>query len=220
VWQEVGEGVRLILGDPTLRAIAGSTGSGIFFSTLSLTVYVLYVTRGLGFSSVALGVLLALGGAGALVGATAATKITRRVGVGPTIIWAELGIGLSALLVPLAGRGTGTAALISFGLLALAQFFQGATIVVYDVNWISLLQTMVPAHAQGRVNATIGVLIFGLQPVGALLAGTLGTLIGLRPTLLVAAIGWSLVFLWPLCSPLRRLRTLPAGETEVMESAL
>jgi len=210
MWRAIGEGLSLVLGNPVLRAIAGQTGTGIFVSTISTTIYVLYVTREVGFTPVALGALLAIGGIGALVGALVAAPITRRVGVGPTIIGAQLLIGVSALLVPLASRGTGAVALVAFLLLAVAQALQGILIVIYDVNWISLLQTAVPSHIQGRVNATLGVLILGLQPVGAVLAGVLGTLIGLRLTLLIAAVGWSLVFLWPLCSPVRMLRTLPA----------
>ncbi len=220
VWRDIGEGLRLVLGNPLLRAIAGQTGTGIFVSTISTTVYLLYVTRELGFTPLVLGILLAIGGVGALVGSLVAAPITRRFGVGPTIIWTQLLTGLSALLVPLAGRGTGMAALVAFLLLAAAQALQGILIVIYDVNWISLLQTVVPGHMQGRVNATLGVLIWSLQPVGAVLAGVLATLIGLRLTLLLAAVGWSLVVLWPLCSPLRTLRTLsppPEPATALLE---
>jgi len=108
-----------------------------------------------------------------------------------------------------APNGADAATLVAFLLLAAAQALQGVLIVIYDVNWISLLQTVVPGHMQGRVNATLGVLIWSLQPVGAVLAGVLATLIGPRLTLLMTAVGWSLVVLWPLCSPLRTLRTLP-----------
>lgn len=209
IGQDIAEGLCLVLRNPLLRAVAGQTGTGIFVSTISTTVYVLYVTRELGFSPVALGALLALGGAGALLGTVVAAPVTRRYGVGPTIIGAQVLIGLSALLVPLASRAPGVSPFPAFALLAIAQALQGVLIVIYDVNWISLLQAAVPRSAQGRVNATLGVLILSLQPVGAVLAGILGTLIGLRPTLLVAAVGWTLVFLWPLCSPLRTLRVLP-----------
>jgi predicted MFS family arabinose efflux permease len=46
---------------------------------------------------------------------------------------------------------------------------------------------------------------------GALLGGVLGTLIGLRPTLWIAAIGGTTGFLWLLPSPLPRFRMPPAG---------
>lgn len=82
-------------------------------------------------------------------------------------------------------------------------------VVIYDINWLSLWQAVTPNHLQGRVNASIGVLIFAPQPLGAVLGGALGALLGRPLTLLVAGMGWSLVFLWPLCSPIRGLRAMP-----------
>jgi predicted MFS family arabinose efflux permease len=43
-------------------------------------------------------------------------------------------------------------------------------------------------------------------PLGALLGGFLGTVLGLRVALLVAGCGLSLGFVWILLSPLRKMR--------------
>jgi predicted MFS family arabinose efflux permease len=43
------------------------------------------------------------------------------------------------------------------------------------------------------------------------LGGALGTAIGVRPTLLVAAVGGVLAVLWLLPSPMPRLFAIPAG---------
>lgn len=52
-----------------------------------------------------------------------------------------------------------------------------------------------------------------MQPIGALLGGTLGALVGFRATLLISSLvmltGTTLVLL----SPLRTLRQLPGSET-------
>ena len=50
----------------------------------------------------------------------------------------------------------------------------------------------------------------GQLPLGGALGGVLGTLIGVRPTLQVAATGGALAFLPVFLSPLRRLRELPS----------
>ena len=50
---------------------------------------------------------------------------------------------------------------------------------------------------------------YGVRPLGALAGGALGTWIGLRPSLLVAAAGGMLGFLWLLPSPLPRMHDLP-----------
>jgi hypothetical protein len=46
-------------------------------------------------------------------------------------------------------------------------------------------------------------------PLGGLLGGGLGEVIGLRPTLLLAALGEMLAVLWLLLSPMRSLRKQP-----------
>jgi hypothetical protein len=47
-----------------------------------------------------------------------------------------------------------------------------------------------------------------MQPIGALLGGALGGLIGVPLTLVVASVGMLLAFLWLLLSPVRALRVL------------
>jgi hypothetical protein len=65
------------------------------------------------------------------------------------------------------------------------------------------------------MNATMRFMVWGTMPLGAFLGGVLGSLIGVRPTLLVAAVGGGLSFLPVLLSPLRTMRDLPSYEAPV-----
>jgi hypothetical protein len=49
------------------------------------------------------------------------------------------------------------------------------------------------------------------MPVGGLLGGALGSTVGVRTSLLVAAVGQSLAFLWVFFSPLRSLREVTSS---------
>ena len=51
---------------------------------------------------------------------------------------------------------------------------------------------------------------YGTRPLGALAGGLLGTFIGLRPTLWIAAIGGMTGIIWLLPSPLPKFR-MPSG---------
>jgi hypothetical protein len=82
--------------------------------------------------------------------------------------------------------------------------------VVYNVAQVSFRQSVCPDHLLGRMNASIRFLVWGTIPIGGLLGGALGELIGLRATLLVTAVGMVLSPVWVIVSPLRRLRDLPA----------
>jgi len=52
-----------------------------------------------------------------------------------------------------------------------------------------------------------------MLPIGALIGGALGTILGLPATLVVAAFGMLLAVLWLYLSPIRALSTLPAIES-------
>ena len=52
-------------------------------------------------------------------------------------------------------------------------------------------------------------IMWGVTPFGALVGGLLGSAIGLRPTLLLAAVGVLLAFVWIAASPVRALVTVP-----------
>src|SRR5262245_26701038 len=56
------EGLRFMVADPRLRALAGSAGLFNFFDGVIFAVYVLYATRTLGIAQLSLGLIFAAGG--------------------------------------------------------------------------------------------------------------------------------------------------------------
>jgi MFS family permease len=205
IWREIGQGFRLVIGNPSLRAIAGCFGTLSLFNSVLETVWLLYLTRNLEIAPGLLGVISACGGAGFLVGALLPDKVARRFGLGPAVTGGILLAALSDLLTPLAG---GSIIVIATMLVA-SQFLFGLGLTVFDVGQTSLRQIATPDHLQGRVNATMRVIGMGIVPLGGLLGGALGETIGPRATLLVAALGEILSVTWLLLSPLRSLREQP-----------
>jgi hypothetical protein len=59
------------------------------------------------------------------------------------------------------------------------------------------------------MNATMRFLVWGTMPLGAILGGALGSSIGVRNALLVAAIGECVPVIPVFFSPLRKMRELP-----------
>jgi predicted MFS family arabinose efflux permease len=94
-------------------------------------------------------------------------------------------------------------------MLAIAQFLFGAGYLVFNINQVSLRQALTPDHLQGRMNATMSFMLYGVVPAGAILGGVLGTTVGLRPTLFLAALGEILAILWLILSPVWSLREHP-----------
>ncbi|WP_214406530.1 MFS transporter [Pseudonocardia lacus] len=204
---EIGEGLRYVLGHRLLRAITACTGTANLFGGALMAVQVLYLATGLDLPAAAVGLVLSAAGVAGVAGALTAGWWIRRLGQARVVVGALLVTGPPLLLV-----AAGDPVLFAVGLAAESY---GA--VLYNVAQVSFRQAICPDRLLGRMNASIRFLVWGTIPVGGLLGGALGELLGLRGALLVAAVGTMLAPLWLLLSPLRGLRDLPAAEPDAEE---
>lgn len=203
---EIREGLGFVLRHPVLAKVVGCTGTANFFSGMSGAVEVVFLVRVLHAGSAVVGLVFGLSAVGGLLGAATSGWISRRVGSARTI-WLSLSVTAPfALLGPLAFPGwgvlllTAAAAVTSFGA------------VVYNTAQVSYRQAITPARLLGRMNASVRFVVWGTIPVGALLGGVLGSLLGVRATLLVAALGGCTAALWVIFSPLFGRRDVPAAD--------
>ena len=206
VWQEIGEGLGVVLKSPLLRPIAFCTATSNLFSQIAFAVFVLFATRELGLDAGALGIAFSVGSVGALAGAAMAGRVAALLGVGPTIVAAIVFSGLGNLVVPLLAE-PGSLALPVLAVGGLLTFAGG---MLYNITQVSLRQAITPHRVQGRMNASMRFMVWGTIPIGALIGGFMGEQIGLRSTMLVGAIGGLSSGLWVLFSPVRALREQPA----------
>jgi MFS family permease len=202
--REIKEGLRFVVGNRMLRSIAMCTGSSNLFSSLAFAVFYVLLARDLHLSAGIIGLIMSTSAIGGLLGSLAATKIAARLGQGPTIWISAAVFGPTAFVVPFVHRDW------SLGLLAVAQIVMWASVVVYNITQVSFRQGLCPPDLLGRMNATMRFLVWGTMPLGAVLGGALGSVIGVRETLLVAAIGGALAVLPVYFSPLRHMRELPS----------
>ena len=200
---EIGEGLSLVLRHPLLRSIAATTAIANLFHSAMNALYVLFAVRELGLDAAALGLIFGLANVGFLVGAIVAGGTAGKWGVGPTIVASSLFGALGPLLVPLASRSTAVPLLIAAGAIS------SLAMPLYNINQVSLRQAICPQRLQGRMNATMRFLVWGTLPLGSLLGGVLGEVLGLRPALAVAALLGLSCFLPVLFSPVRALRQQP-----------
>jgi MFS family permease len=200
VWRDVVEGASAVWGRPILRAIAVGQCLFSFATTISQTVYVLYVTRELGIAPAVFGTIVGLGSAGNVAAALIVGHF-QRWSMGTTMAAAVLVSTVSAFLPPLASSVPAAAV----PLLLAAQVLSGIGLVGYMVNMGSLRQSTTPDRLQGRVAATMRFVSRSSVPLAALLGGFLGTHVGLRATLVVGACGMLLGTVWVLLSPISRL---------------
>ena len=94
-------------------------------------------------------------------------------------------------------------------ILMVGSFVTALSVVVYNINQVSLRQAIVPLRLQGRMNASMRWIVWGTLPAGSLAGGIFGAILGLRPAIGLAVLGGSLAFLWVLLSPIRSLKKVP-----------
>ncbi len=203
-------GLRWIAGSPIVRATLVATATINFFNFVFFALFVLYATRALGVSPGTLGLVLGAGAVGGLVGSVATTPVSRRIGIGPTLVVGCLVFSAPFLLVPLA-QGPQPVVL---GCLFLAELGSGFGVMLLDISAGSIFAAVIPIRLRSRVSGAYTFVNYGVRVGGSLLGGLLGSTIGLRPTLWVGAGGALLAVLLLLPTPVPRLRELPTPQDE------
>ncbi|MEU0535006.1 MFS transporter [Amycolatopsis tolypomycina] len=200
---QIAEGLRFVFSDKPLRASVACTATANLFGGAFLAVQVLFLTRTIGLSPAVVGVLLAVGGAGGILGAVCSGALTRRIGHSRTIWLVPLLSWPAHLLIPWTGPDWRLAVAV-FG-----EVVYGFGVIVYNVAQVSYRQAICPDRLMGRMNASVRFLVWGTIPLGGLLGGALGEGLGLRGAAWVAVAGEAAAALWVVCSPLRHMRDLP-----------
>ncbi|MEW1952886.1 MFS transporter [Terrabacter sp. NPDC080008] len=210
---DLGEGLRAVLRNPPLRAIAGSAANLNLFAMLTMALFVAYATRSLGLSAGLIGAIAMIGGAGALAGALAAPRIAVRMGEGRTIVAATIVFSFALFALPLAAGPR----LLELGVIGAGELVGGFAVMLFDVTAAGLTLKAVAPELLGRVSSCSAFLTQGVKPLGALAGGVLGTTLGLHAALWIAAVGATTTMLWTFLSPLRHRDGAAQTPTERIE---
>nr|WP_063817956.1 MFS transporter [Herbidospora sakaeratensis] len=204
--REIAEGMSALVRHPVLRALALCGMTVNLFAAAQLAVYVLYAVHVLGLPGGLVGIMMIGFGAGGLVGAFAAPKLSRRFGGGPVLLGAVLFFPLGFLVMAAVSGPVWWCVL----LIGTAEAVVGVAVVCFSVCSGALSLRETPPELIGRVNASINFLTQGALGVGGLLGGVAGELLGLRPAMWVCFAGALLTIpcLWlsPLAGFTRRAR--------------
>lgn len=188
---------------PYLRPLVLSSATRNFFGGFFASLYSLFVLRELGLSPVTLGILVGGGGIGALVGALWLGRMTQRLHLGQTLMMALLMSAAFALLTPLA---TGSRWLTT-SMLFLGQIMGDVALAVYFITELTVRQMLTEDQVMGRVHATFEFLAGSASMCGMFVGGVLGEMVGIRPSLFIAVLGFFTAALWLHFSPIHALQS-------------
>ncbi|TDC39118.1 MFS transporter [Micromonospora sp. KC213] len=197
------EGLGFVRRHPILLATLLCATTSNVFGMATTALEVPYLLRELHAAPAVVGVVVSAGAVGGLLAGALADRIAARVG-SARLIWVAMAVpGPLYLLMPAARPGWGLL-LYAVGLAAYS-----ANAVLFNVALVSYRQRVTPPELLGRVTAAFVWICFGAVPLGALFGGALGSTWGMRPALVVTALGTWSAALFVVGSPLRTMRDLP-----------
>ena len=166
----------------------------------------LFATRELHVRPGLLGIVLGAGAVGGVVGSLVSGRLMRRIGVGPAAVLGCILFPAPFALVPLAG---GSQAVV-LTMLFLSELVCGFGVMLLDISLGAIQAALIPDRLRARASGAYMLVNYGVRPLGSLAGGVLGSALGLRPTLWIAAVGGVLGVLWLVRTPIPRLRDRPA----------
>lgn len=214
VRRDVAEGLRAVLARPVLRALLGAGVTINFFATACTAVHMLYLLRALAVPQGMLGVLIALSGAGGVLGAWATTRLAQRYGESRILLATVLFFPVDILVVALIGGPLWW----RLSALAVTSTVTGGIVVAFATCMNAITMRDAAEELRGRVNATMTFAVQGVMALGGVAGGVLGEVLGLRPVIFLCAAGMATSLLWIWLSPLRSA-TPPGGPAPVRPDA-
>ncbi|SHG18842.1 MFS-type transporter involved in bile tolerance, Atg22 family [Jatrophihabitans endophyticus] len=206
VGREAREGLRWIYRHRTLRPYALGTHAWFLCFAVVNVVVPPFALRTLHLGAVGLGIALAAGGVGALLGALAAPGLGARWGAGRVVIAGHAGTAVAVALLALSwGPGAGW---LVFGVGELAL---GLAMGSANANEMAYKQSITPDRLQGRSNAIMRSTNRAMIVVGAPLGGLLADAIGFRVVLWGTVAGFVLVAAGLATTPYRSARLADAA---------
>jgi MFS family permease len=208
-------GARFIAGNGIIRWSLIAVAVVNFFNLMFGALYLLYAVRVLHIQPGLLGVLLGVAASGGLLGALVTKRFAAWIGIGWAYIIGCLLFTAPQLIWPLAA---GFSRPLTLTLLFIAESGIGFGVMMLDITIGSIFAQVIPDTLRSRVTGAFQAVNYGTRPLGALLGGLLGTVIGIRPALWIAAAGGILGVLLLLPSPLPKYRMPQVADSPVPDS--
>jgi MFS family permease len=208
VYSNIAEGMAFILHRPILRALVTLGILSNINGGITSAVLLLFALNELQLDSAQVGIAMSAMGPGAIIGAALAANVAKHIGMARAVLLGLIMCIISYTYLPFV-FGLGWLAVAQ---IALMNFVFGIGGTIWNINVISMRQMITPHHLLGRVNASVRTLVLGVMPIGALIGGWLGELVGLRNTLLIAAVIIVAVGIYAVANPYLRNNIIPKAE--------
>lgn len=182
-WQDTREGLAVLAGNPTLRALARLQVLTALAQSVAGTSYMIFVARDIALPTGVQGMVFATGALGAVLGAAWALPLGARWGAPRTMAY---GLALACVGAACVAAVPG-AGLLGVALLVAQQLIGDGGQVMHEVHERTLRQTAVGPEWLARVDGGIRSVGQLATLAGAVLGGAVATAAGARAALVLYA---------------------------------
>lgn len=201
---EIRDGVRWVYGGSGLGRLA--VASHVWFAGQAVLLVALptYAFIQLQLPALQLGLVLALGGVGAIAGATLSTAMGHRLGIGGTTICSHA-VSAAGVAIMIAAS-VAASAWAATAVLAIGQLCHGWAMGVSNSHEMSYRQALTPDALQARANTTMRSLNRAVLVVVSPIAGLVADRLGFSEALAASALIFCVSTLMLALSPFRHVR--------------
>ena len=206
--RELWSGLVYVAGHQSLRPLCGgAVVEGLVHGFVG-AVILIFGVRELGLDTGILATILAVGGVCSVLGSLSSGRLTRTFGTGPAIVVGFALFAVGALVLPMAQGPL----LTVIAVLVAAQLAEGPY-AVYEVNELSLRQSVTPDTHMGRVTATVNFAGMAAFMIASVVGGALAEVVGLRWTMAMGGAFGLAGATWLFRSPIWGVRDLSKVRT-------
>mgnify|MGYP006266681077 CR=1 FL=1 len=161
---ELKEGLQWLWASKLMRTLAFTLGGLNFYSSLGMASMILFAQEVLHTSILEFGLLGTGAAIGGVIGSLVSEKIIRRFGEDTCLIFVQLGLAASSILIGLCRNWQSVWVI---------EFFAVIFSIIWNTITVTFRQSVIPPQLLGRVNSVYRFFGWGFMPIGALLGGTI-----------------------------------------------
>lgn len=194
------EGLAHVFRHPLLRSLILCLGGAIVVGHMEEPNLYPFLYKILHLSPGTVGLVLSVSGVGSVAGAIVSRRVAARFGPGWTLAVTGAVVGTMIMLQTTAQFGLAIPILVATFLII------GVMDPIHDVTQVSLRQMLTPDRLQGRMNSVFRTVFWGAWPLGSVIGGYVGSVLGPVPAIVIGGAGFAVFGLAVLFTPLRTAR--------------
>jgi predicted MFS family arabinose efflux permease len=194
------EGLAHVFRHPLLRSLILCLGGAIVVGHMEEPNLYPFLYNIVHLSPGTVGLVLSVSGVGSIAGAIVSRRVAARFGPGWTLAVTGAVVGAMVMLQTTAQFG------LAIPILVVTFLIIGVMDPIHDVTQVSLRQMLTPDRLQGRMNSVFRTVFWGAWPLGSVIGGYVGSVLGPVPAILIGGAGFAVFGIAVLFTPLRTAR--------------